>query len=31
MAFYVRSLQPIEMSVSFIGSKEQKLATYDIK
>ncbi|XP_047943668.1 alpha-L-arabinofuranosidase 1-like [Salvia hispanica] len=31
VAFYVRSLQPIEMSVSFIGSKEQKLATYDIK
>ncbi|KAG6410580.1 hypothetical protein SASPL_128642 [Salvia splendens] len=31
VAFYVRSLQPIEMSVSFIGSKEQRLATYDIK
>lgn len=31
VTFYVRSLQPIEMSVSFIGSKLQTLATSDIK
>lgn len=31
VTFYVRSLQPIEMSVSFIGSDGvQKLATADI-
>ncbi|XP_057767395.1 alpha-L-arabinofuranosidase 1-like [Salvia miltiorrhiza] len=31
VVFFIRSLQPVEMSVSFIGSKQQKLATSDIK
>lgn len=31
VTFYVRALQPIELSVSFIGSKMQTLATSDVK
>lgn len=31
VSFYVHSLQPIQLSVSLIGSKLQTLATSDIK